>query len=137
MPFEGVFHNLMIVAIDKRYPQHARKVMHGIWGLGQATFTKVIVVVDREVNVHDPTEVVWRALANIDPGRDLELVTGPAETLDHASRQPWWGSKVGIDATRKWKEEGFDRPWPDDIAMAPGVKEKVDTLWASLGIGNG
>ncbi len=134
MPFEGVFHNLMIVAIDKRYPHHARKVMHGIWGLGQATFTKVIVVVDADVNVHDPTEVAWRALANIDPQRDMELVTGPAETLDHASRKPWWGSKVAIDATRKWPTEGFDRPWPDDIVMSSEVKARIDNTSDDLGI---
>ena len=134
MPFEGVFHNLMIVAIDKRYPHHARKVMHGIWGLGQATFTKVIVVVDADVNVQDPAEVAWRALANIDPQRDMEFVTGPAETLDHASRAPWWGSKVGIDATRKWPTEGFDRPWPDDIVMSPAVQVKIDALWSQLGL---
>jgi 4-hydroxy-3-polyprenylbenzoate decarboxylase len=134
MPFEGVFHNLMIVAIDKRYPHHARKVMHGIWGLGQATFTKVMVVVDANVNVHDPAEVAWRALANIDPQRDMEIVTGPAETLDHASRMPWWGSKVGIDATRKWPSEGFDRPWPDDIVMSPEVKKKIDAIWSRLGL---
>jgi 4-hydroxy-3-polyprenylbenzoate decarboxylase len=137
MPFEGVFHNLMIVAIDKRYPQHARKVMHGIWGLGQATFTKVMVVVDGDVNVQDPAEVAWRALANIDPQRDLEFVTGPAETLDHASRMPWWGSKVGIDATRKWPNEGFERPWPDDIVMSDEVKAKIDALWAQLGLDRG
>ncbi len=134
MPFEGVFHNLMIVAIDKRYPQHARKVMHGIWGLGQAAFTKVIVVVDADVDVQDPAEVAWRALGNIDPQRDLEFVTGPAETLDHASAMPWWGSKVGIDATRKWPTEGFNRPWPGDIVMSPEVKAKVDALWSRLGI---
>jgi len=134
MPFEGVFHNLMLVAIDKRYPHHARKVMHGIWGLGQATFTKVIVVVDADVNVQNPAEVAWKALANIDPQRDLELVTGPAETLDHASRAPWWGSKVGIDATRKWPTEGFSRPWPDEITMSPDVQARVDALWGSLGI---
>ncbi len=134
MPFEGVFHNLMIVAIDKRYPQHARKVMHGIWGLGQATFTKVIVVVDADVNVHDQAEVAWRALANIDPQRDMEFVTGPAETLDHASRMPWWGSKVGIDATRKLPGEGFARPWPGDIVMTPEVRARIDALWARLGL---
>jgi len=134
MPFEGVFHNLMIVAIDKRYPQHARKAMHGIWGLGQATFTKVIVVVDADVDVHDPAEVAWRALGNIDPQRDLEFVTGPAETLDHASRMPWWGSKVGIDATRKWPSEGFTRPWPGDIVMTPEVKARIDAIWTQLGI---
>jgi 4-hydroxy-3-polyprenylbenzoate decarboxylase len=134
MPFEGVFHNLMLVAIDKRVPHHARKVMHGIWGLGQATFTKVIVVVDADVDVHDPAEVAWKALANIDPQRDLEFVTGPAETLDHASRAPWWGSKVGIDATRKWPTEGFAREWPGEIVMSPAVKARIDALWPQLGL---
>jgi len=134
MPFQGVFHNLMLVAIDKRVPHHARKVMHGIWGLGQATFTKVIVVVDADVNVHDPAEVAWKALANIDPQRDLEFVTGPAETLDHASRAPWWGSKVGIDATRKWPTEGFAREWPGEIVMSPAVKARIDALWPQLGL---
>ncbi|MGC8916885.1 MAG: menaquinone biosynthesis decarboxylase [Thermoanaerobaculum sp.] len=134
MPFEGVFHNLMIVAIDKRYPHHARKVMHGIWGLGQATFTKVIVVVDADVNVHDLSEVAWKALANIDPQRDFEFVLGPTETLDHASRAPWWGSKVGIDATRKWPSEGFTRPWPEEIVMSPEVKKKIDAMWHELGL---
>ncbi len=134
MPFEGVFHNLMIVAIDKRYPHHARKVMHGIWGLGQASFTKVIVVVDADVNVHDLSEVAWKALANIDPQRDFEFVLGPTETLDHASRAPWWGSKVGIDATRKWPSEGFTRPWPEEIVMSPEIKKKIDAIWAKLGL---
>ena len=134
MPFEGVFHNLMLVAIDKRVPHHARKVMHGIWGLGQATFTKVIVVVDADVDVHDPAEVAWKALANIDPQRDLEFVTGPAETLDHASRAPWWGSKVGIDATRKWPTEGFAREWPGEIVMSPAVEARIDALWPQLGL---
>lgn len=134
MPFEGVFHNLMIVAIDKRYPHHARKVMHGIWGLGQAAFTKVLVVVDADVNVHDLSEVAWKALANIDPQRDFEFVLGPTETLDHASRASCWGSKVGIDATRKWASEGFSRPWPEEIVMNREVKEKIDAIWHELGL---
>lgn len=134
MPFEGVFHNLMIVAIDKRYPYHARKVMHGIWGLGQAAFTKVILVVDADVDVHNLSEVAWKALANVDPQRDFEFVLGPTETLDHASRGPFWGSKVGIDATKKWPSEGFTRPWPEEIVMSKDVKEKIDRLWPQLGL---
>jgi len=134
MPFEGVFHNLMIVAIDKRYPYHARKVMHGIWGLGQAAFTKVILVVDADVDVHNLSEVAWKALANVDPQRDFEFVLGPTETLDHASRGPFWGSKVGIDATKKWPSEGFTRPWPEEILMSKDVKEKIDRLWPQLGL---
>lgn len=132
MPFEGVFHNLMLVSIRKAYPGHARKMMHGIWGLGQAMFSKVIVVVDHEVNIQDPAETAWIALNHIDPQRDFEFVQGPVDSLDHASRLPNYGSKVGIDATRKWPEEGFTRPWPDRIAMSGEVKARVDALWPRL-----
>lgn len=134
MPFEGIFHNLMIVSIQKQYPGHARKVMHAIWGLGQAMFTKVVVVVDHDVNVHDPSEVVWKALNHIDPERDIEFVHGPVETLDHASRLPLYGSKMGVDATRKWRSEGFARDWPDEILMSPVVKALVDRRWKEYGI---
>ncbi len=102
--------------------------------LGLATSTHVAVVVSADVNLHDPAEVAWRAPADTDPQRDMELVTGPAETLDHASPMPWWGSKVGIDTTRKWPTEGFARPWPDDIVMSPEVKAKVDSSWSRLGL---
>ncbi len=134
MPAEGVFHNLMLVAIRKSYPGHARKVMHAIWGLGQAMFTKCIVVVDEDVDVQDVREVAWKALNNIDPERDIEFVHGPVDSLDHASRLPNFGSKMGIDATRKWPEEGFSRPWPDVIQMAPEVKRRVDELWKKAGL---
>jgi 4-hydroxy-3-polyprenylbenzoate decarboxylase len=133
-PFEGVFHNLLVVSIRKRYPGHARKVMHGIWGLGQAMFTKVIVIVEEDTDVHDLGEVAWKALNHIDPERDLEFVMGPIETLDHASRLPWYGSKVGIDATRKWKEEGFTREWPDEIVMSPEVRDLVSRRWSEYGL---
>lgn len=132
MPPEGVFHNLMILAIDKAYPGHARKVMHAIWGLGQAMFTKVIIVVDSDVNVQDMREVAWRVLANIDPGRDLELARGPADALEHASQHFAYGGKIGIDATRKWPGEGFTREWPDVLAMDADVKVRMDALWARL-----
>jgi 4-hydroxy-3-polyprenylbenzoate decarboxylase len=134
MPAEGVFHNLMLVAIRKSYPGHARKVMHAIWGLGQAMFTKCIVVVDEDVDVQDVREVAWKALNNIDPERDIEFVHGPVDSLDHASRLPNFGSKMGIDATRKWPEEGFHRPWPDVIEMTPEVKRRVDELWRKAGL---
>jgi len=134
MPFEGVFHNLMIVAIDKQYPGHARKVMHAIWGLGQAMFTKVIVVVDRDTDVRDLSQVAWKVLNNIDPERDIEFVLGPVETLDHASRLPLYGSKMGIDGTRKWKEEGFTREWPDEIVMDPEVVKLVEKRWKEYGL---
>ncbi|HSB13957.1 MAG TPA: menaquinone biosynthesis decarboxylase [Bryobacteraceae bacterium] len=134
MPAEGVFHNLILVAIRKSYPLHARKVMHAIWGLGQAMFSKCIVVVDEDVDVQNVREVTWKALNNIDPQRDIEFVMGPVDSLDHSSRLPNFGSKMGIDATRKWPEEGFVRPWPDVIEMAPEVKRRVDELWKQAGL---
>lgn len=135
MPPQGVFHNLMLLSLDKRYPGHARKVMHAIWGLGQAMFTKVIVVVDADVNLHDYSEVAWRVLASIDPSRDLELALGPMDALEHASRYFAYGGKVGIDATTKWKGEGFHREWPPVIAMDPAVKARVGALWKTLRAG--
>ncbi len=134
MPAEGVFHNLMIVSIRKSYPGHARKIMHAIWSLGQAMFTKVVVVVDHDVNVQDFREVVWKTLCAIDPERDVEFVMGPADTLDHASRLQDYGSKMGIDATRKWESEGFRRPWPEQIVMDDATKKRVSSLWHSLGL---
>lgn len=134
LPVEGIFHNLMIVSIRKSYPGQARKVMHGIWSLGQAMFTKCIVVVDEDVNVHDIGEVTLKALNNIDPERDIQFTLGPIDSLDHASRLANYGSKMGIDATRKWSTEGFSRPWPDEITMDPAIKAIVDKKWKSLGI---
>jgi 4-hydroxy-3-polyprenylbenzoate decarboxylase len=134
MPAEGVFHNLILVKIRKSYPGHARKVMHAIWGTGQAMFSKVVVVVDEDVDVQNYSEVLWKALNNIDPERDLEFVKGPVDSLDHSSRLANYGSKVGIDATRKWPEEGFTRPWPGVIAMSEDVKRRVDELWKRAGL---
>ena len=134
LPVHGIFHNLMIVAIDKRYPGHARKTMHAIWGTGQMMFTKTIVVVDAGVDVRGGPELLWRALTAIDPERDIEIVHGPVDELDFASRLPCYGSKIGIDATRKWREEGFLRPWPDPIVMSEAVKRRIDALWPSLGL---
>jgi 4-hydroxy-3-polyprenylbenzoate decarboxylase len=112
----------------------ARKVMHAIWGLGQAMFTKCIVVVDEDVDVQNYSEVAWKALNNIDPQRDIEFAMGPIDSLDHSSRMANWGSKFGIDATKKWKEEGFTRPWPDVITMPADVKSRVDALWKKAGL---
>jgi 4-hydroxy-3-polyprenylbenzoate decarboxylase len=134
MPAEGVFHNLMLVAMRKSYPGHARKVMHAIWGMGQAMFSKCIVVVDEDVNVQDPREVAWKALNHIDPQRDIEFVLGPVDSLDHSSRLPNYGSKMGVDATRKWPQEGFTRPWPDAIRMTPEVRARVAELWKESGL---
>ncbi len=134
MPAEGIFHNLMLVSMRKSYPGHARKVMSAIWGLGQAMFTKCIVVVDEDVDVQNVREVAWKALNNIDPERDIQFTLGPVDSLDHASRLPNYGSKMGIDATRKWPGEGFTRPWPGVIRMPEGVKRRVDELWKKAGL---
>jgi 4-hydroxy-3-polyprenylbenzoate decarboxylase len=134
LPVEGVFHNLMIVSIRKSYPGQARKVMNAVWSLGQAMFTKCIVVVDEDVNVHDIGEVTLKVFNNIDPERDIQFTLGPIDSLDHASRLPNYGSKMGIDATRKWSTEGFSRHWPDEIRMDPRVKDLVNKKWKSLGI---
>lgn len=134
MPAEGIFQNLMIVAIRKSYPGHARKVMNAIWSLGQAMFTKVVIIVDHDVDVQNPSEVVWKSLCAIDPQRDIEFVLGPVDTLEHASRLQDFGSKMGVDATRKWPSEGFSRPWPDEICMDAMTKKRIDALWKSLGI---
>src|SRR5437764_250152 len=134
MPPEGVFHNLILVKIRKSYPGHARKVMHSIWGTGQAMFSKVIVVVDEDVDVQNYREVLWKALNNIDPQRDIQFVMGPVDSLDHSSRLVNYGSKMGVDATRKWPGEGFTRPWPDLIEMTAEVKRRVDELWKTAGL---
>jgi 4-hydroxy-3-polyprenylbenzoate decarboxylase len=134
MPAEGIFHNLILVAIRKSYPGHARKVMHAIWGLGQAMFSKVIVVVDEDVDVQNFREVAWKALNHIDPERDIQFVMGPVDSLDHASRLANYGSKMGVDATRKWPEEGFTRPWPGVIRMTEEVRQRVDALWKRAGL---
>jgi 4-hydroxy-3-polyprenylbenzoate decarboxylase len=134
MPAEGVFHNLILVSIRKTYPGHARKVMHAIWGLGQAMFSKCIVVVDDDVDVQNVSEVAWKAFNNIDPQRDIEFCMGPIDSLDHASRLPDYGSKMGVDATRKIAGEGFTRRWPDVIKMAPEVVKRVDDLWKRAGL---
>src|SRR6266849_8906922 len=133
MPAEGIFHNLMIVAIRKSYPGHARKIMNAIWSLGQAMFTKVIVVVDHDVNIHNYSEVVWKTLCALDPERDVQFSLGPMDTLDHAARMQDFGSKMGIDATRKWASEGFTRPWPDEIKMDETTRARVDQMWVKLG----
>jgi len=134
LPVEGIFHNYAFVSIDKRYPGHAFRVMYGLWGLGQMMFTKWIVVFDKEVNVQDTSEVLWRLGNNIDPARDMIFVKGPADVLDHAAPLTGLGSKVGVDATRKWKEEGFDREWPDEIKMSEELKSLVARRWKDYGI---
>jgi 4-hydroxy-3-polyprenylbenzoate decarboxylase len=133
MPAEGIFHNLLIIAIRKSYPGQARKVMHAVWGLPGAMFTKCIVVVDEDVDVHNLREVAWKALNHIDPERDIQFTLGPVDQLEHASRLPNFGSKMGVDATHKWPSEGFTRPWPGEIRMDEETKQRVDAMWKTLG----
>ncbi len=132
LPIEGVFHNLMIVSIRKSYPGQARKVMNAIWSLGQAMFTKCIIVVDEDVDVQNIPDVTLKVLNHIDPERDIQFTLGPVDSLDHASRLANYGSKMGIDATRKWATEGFTRPWPDEIVMDAKTKALVDSKWKAL-----
>src|SRR5262249_34907467 len=125
---------LILVSIRKSYPGHARKVMHAIWGLGQAMFSKCIVVVDEDVDVQNVSEVTWKALNNIDPERDIQFVMGQVDSLDQARRRPNDGSKMGVDATKKWPGEGFARPWPGVIKMRDDVRVRVDQLWKKAGL---
>ncbi len=134
LPIEGVFHDCAVVSIRKAYPGHARKVMSAVWGMGQMMFTKFVVVVDEHVDVHDPREVAWRVFNNVDPRRDTMIVDGPLDVLDHSSPTAGYGAKMGIDATKAWPDEGHPREWPDELAMDPAVKARVDERWAELGL---
>lgn len=133
LPLEGVFHNCVIVSIDKSYPGQARKVMHAIWGLGQMMYTKLVIIVDGKVNVQDLSEVMWRVFNNIDARRDLVIVDGPLDVLDHASPFPCYGAKLGIDATKKWPGEGLQRQWPEELEMLPQIKNLVTKRWRDYG----
>jgi 4-hydroxy-3-polyprenylbenzoate decarboxylase len=134
LPVEGAFHNLVLVSIKKQYPFHAARLAHGLWGSGQMSFSKVICVLDDDVDVQDVGQVAWRLLANLDPKRDLAFVDGPIDQLDHGASQALWGSKVCIDGTRKWKEEGYSREWPEPCRVSPETAARVDAMWAELGI---
>jgi 4-hydroxy-3-polyprenylbenzoate decarboxylase len=130
LPLEGLFINVVVVSIRKAYPDHPRKVMHALWGLGQMMFARYIVVVDQDVNVHDLSEVLYRVGLQADPGRDFEIVQGPVDQLSISNPIPNLGAKVGIDATRKRIEDGFPRPWPEEIRMDPAVVERITKWWA-------
>jgi 4-hydroxy-3-polyprenylbenzoate decarboxylase len=132
-PAEGIFHNLVIISIDKRYPGHARKIMHAVWGLGQLMFSKTIVVVDKDVDVHDLREVAWIAGTHIDPARDVEITRGPVDDLDDAAELPAFGGKMGIDATRKWASEGYTRSWPPRIKTSDEAARRAGEIWTRLG----
>ncbi len=128
LPLEGLFINVAVVSIRKAYPYHARKVMHALWGLGQMMFTRYVIVVDEDVDVHDLREVLYRVGLQADPERDLELVRGPVDQLSISNPVPNVGGKVGIDATRKRPDEGFARGWPEEVRMDPAVVARIDEL---------
>jgi 4-hydroxy-3-polyprenylbenzoate decarboxylase len=134
MPAEGVFHNLVIVSIRKRYPGHARKVMTALWGMGLMMLAKTIVVVSEHVNVHDLSEVAWRATGNIDPARDLVLLEGPMDDLDHAALRHRYGGKLGVDATEKGPLDDVAQPWPEEIRMTDEVRALVTRRWHDYGL---
>lgn len=133
-PLEGVFHDCVMVSIKKTYPQQAKKVMHALWGMGQMMFTKMIIVVDEHVDVQNEKEVWWRVFNNIDARHDMVMVDGPLDVLDHSSPMAKWGTKVGIDATKSWPEEGHTREWPDEIVMDADVVAKVNSKWKDLNL---
>jgi 4-hydroxy-3-polyprenylbenzoate decarboxylase len=133
MPAEGVFHNLVIVAIRKRYPGHARKVMSALWGMGLMMLAKNIIVVSDRVNVHDLSEVAWRATGNIDPRRDLMIIDGPMDDLDHAALRHRFGGKLGIDATEKGPMDDIGQPWPEEIRMTEEIRALVTRRWKDYG----
>ena len=134
LPVHGVFHNLAIISIKKEYPGQARKVMHALWGLGQMMFTKTLIVVDDDVNNHDLSQVTWVVGNHIDPKRDTVFVEGPVDVLDHAAPAMGFGSKMGIDATKKWHTEGFEREWPDAVVMDDKTRQYIDSIWEKLGL---
>ena len=133
LPVAACFHNLVIISIKKRYPGHARKVCQALWGTGQIMFTKTVIVVDEDVDVHNPSEVLWRVTGSLDPARDVFFSEGPVDQLDHSTNLACYGGKMGIDGTRKMAGElGYEREWPEVVVMDPEVKEMVDRKWASL-----
>jgi len=133
LPLEGVFHNCALISIRKSYPMHARKVMNAIWGLGQMMFTKFIFIFDEDVNVQNTSEAAWKAFNNVDPARDILISEGPLDVLDHSAPRPIYGAKMGIDATKKWSEEGYQREWPDEIHMSDDIRKLVDKRWKEYG----
>ena len=133
LPIEGCFHNLAIVSIKKRYPGHAKKVMFSLWGTGMLSLTKIVIVVDDDVNVHDMREVIWAVTTRFDPAKDVVIIPDcPIDSLDHATYRPNLGGKLGIDATKKWREEGYERKWPEVVEMDVDVKKRIDAIWDEL-----
>jgi 4-hydroxy-3-polyprenylbenzoate decarboxylase len=134
-PAAGIFHNIVLVSIDKRYPGHARKIMNALSGLGQLMFSKTIVVVDKDVDVQNEAEVAWIVGTHYDPERDIQFTRGPVDDLEDASDRPALGSKMGIDATRKWASEGFTRTWPARIATSLDAQAKAERIWQQIAKG--
>jgi 4-hydroxy-3-polyprenylbenzoate decarboxylase len=134
MPAEGVFHNLVLVSIKKRFPGHARKVIFGLWGLALLSLAKAIVVVDDWVDVQNLSQAAWQALGNVDWSHDIVVADGPVDHLDHASHLHSFGGKIGIDATAKLPEEGYHRGWPAVARMDEQVKARIDAIWKDLGL---
>jgi 4-hydroxy-3-polyprenylbenzoate decarboxylase len=134
LPLEGVFHNCALITINKQFPGQAKKVIHALWGLGQMASTKYIAVFDNELDLRDSSTVVWKLLNNVDPRRDLVFSEGPLDALDHSAPYPNFGGKMGIDATRKTREEGMGREWPEEIEMTPEIKALVDSRWRTYGL---
>jgi 4-hydroxy-3-polyprenylbenzoate decarboxylase len=134
MPAEGVFHNLVIVSIRKRYPGQARKVMTALWGMGLMMLAKTILVVSEHVNVHDLSEVAWRATGNIDPKRDIMILEGPMDDLDHSAVRHRYGGKLGIDATEKGPMDDIGQPWPEEIRMTDDMRDRVTQRWKDYGL---
>jgi len=134
LPVYGCFHNFVLVSINKQYPGHAAKIIHALWGLGQTMFSKFVVVFDKEVNIHDYGKALWRIGTQVDPKRDTFLAEAPTDLLDHTSPISCLGGKMGIDATRKWAEEGFQRPWPDEVEMSGDIVKYVTERWKEYGL---
>ncbi|SPD75852.1 conserved hypothetical protein [uncultured Desulfobacterium sp.] len=134
LPMEGVFHNCALVSIDKKFPGQAKKVINALWGLGQMASTKYILVFDKDIDLSDSATVVWKLFNNVDPRRDLIISEGPLDALDHSAPYPNFGGKMGIDATRKTRDEGMGRPWPDEISMSQDIKELVTRRWKEYGL---
>jgi 4-hydroxy-3-polyprenylbenzoate decarboxylase len=131
-PAEGIFHNIVIISIDKRYPGHARKIMNAVWGLGQLMFSKTVIIVDQDIDVQNLSEVAWVVGTHIDPERDIQFMKGPVDDLEDASDLAAYGTKMGIDATRKWASEGFTRPWPKRIRTTDAAARRADEIWTRI-----
>jgi 4-hydroxy-3-polyprenylbenzoate decarboxylase len=134
-PEYGVFQGMMIVSIRKTYPGQAKKVMMALWGLGQTALTKIIIVVDHDIDVHDLNQVVWAVSANVDPQRDVVVVPNThTDHLDPAVPVPGYGSKLGIDATRKLPEENNWKEWPEEVKEDPDIEKKVVEVLSREGV---